>query len=169
MSFIDDHTQVSWVFLLKDKTNVYQTFVDFYKTIQTQFRTNIHILHNDNGTKYFNKNLFNFLKHHSIIHKSICPYSPQQNGIAERKNYHILETTRALMLGGNVPKYHQDDVLLVATYLINRLPSRTLSYITPLKVLHDTYNLYYLKNNLPLHVFGCTFYVHLHHSSKLDP
>lgn len=58
---IDDHTRVSWVFLLKDKTEVYQTFIDFYKMILTQFDTKIQTLHTDDGTEYFNQPLSVFL------------------------------------------------------------------------------------------------------------
>ncbi|KAK4254159.1 hypothetical protein QN277_020331 [Acacia crassicarpa] len=169
ITFIDDHTRVSWVYLLKDKTEVYQTFLNFHSMIQTQFQTNIKILHTDNGTEYFNQALSSFLTANGIVHKSTCPNTPQQNGIAERKNRHILETARAIMFSSNVPKYHWDDAVLTATFLINRMPSKPLSYKTPLQLLHTYFNLPYLENTLPLRVFGCTSYVHLHHSNKLDP
>lgn len=77
--------------------------------------------------------------------------------------------TRALLFSSHFPKYHWDDAALTATFLINCLASRTLPFQTPLQVLHQTYNSSFLENNLPMRVFGCTTYVHLHHSSKLDP
>ena len=169
ITFIDDHTRVCWVYLLKEKNEVSQIFIDFYTMIQTQFHTKIKILHTDNGTEYFNNSLSSFLKNNGIIHKSSCPYSPQQNGIAERKNRHIIETARSLLLDAKVPKFYWGDAILTATFLINRMPSKPLSYKTPLQVLHNHYNSPYLENTLPLRVFGCTTYVHLHQTTKLDP
>ena len=73
--------------------------------VQTQFQTKISILHTDNGTEYFNELLGNLLKEKGIYHQSTCADTPQQNGIAERKNKHLLEVARAIMFSLNVPKY----------------------------------------------------------------
>ncbi|RVW34806.1 Retrovirus-related Pol polyprotein from transposon TNT 1-94 [Vitis vinifera] len=54
--------------------------------------------------------------------------TPQQNGTAERKNRHILETSRALLLGAMVPSCHWGDVVATAMYLINRMPSKILHF-----------------------------------------
>ena len=45
----------------------------------------------DNGKEYFNEHLGNFFEEKGILHQSTCPDTPQQNGIAERKNKHLLE------------------------------------------------------------------------------
>jgi hypothetical protein len=58
----------------------------------------------------------------------------QQNGVAKRKNRHLLEVTHFLMLDMHVPNTYWGNVLLTATYLINRMPSRALDFKTPLKV-----------------------------------
>ena len=137
--------------------------------IKNQFQANIQILHSDNGTEYFNKTLGEFLKNHGILHKSTCSNTPQQNGIAERKNRHILEVARALMINSNVPKIFWGDAVLTATYLIHRMPSRVLNYITPLTKFKEFYPLSYLENNLPLKIFGCTSFVHQQNSNKLAP
>ena len=169
ITFIDDHTRMSWLYLLKDKTEVCQTFINFHNMVQTQFQTKIKILHTDNGTEYVNHTLSNFLTKNGILHKSTCPSTPQQNGIAERKNRHILETARAIMFESKVPKYYWVDAVLTATFLINRMPSKPLSFKTPLEMLHEHFHLSYLENKLPLKVFGCTCYVYISHSNKLDP
>ena len=65
-------------------------------------------------------------------HETSCPQTPQQNGVAEHTNRHILEITRALLIATNVPKRFWADVVVTAVYLLNRLPSRVLDYKTPL-------------------------------------
>ena len=108
MTFIDDHTRVCWVYLMEKKSEVeqrFQDFQDFFNMIKNQFNTTIGILRSDNGTEYFNKYLSTFLVTNGIIHQFSCRDTPQQNGVAERKNRHLLEVTRAIMFSMNVPKY----------------------------------------------------------------
>lgn len=59
--------------------------------------------------------------------------------------------------------------MLMDTFLINRIPSKPLSYRTPLQVLSEHFDRPYLENNLHLIVFGCVRYVHINDCSKLDP
>ncbi|CAL9245665.1 unnamed protein product, partial [Arabidopsis halleri] len=83
-----------------------------------------------------------------------CPYTPQQNGVAERKNRHLMEVTRSMMFHTHVPKRFWGDAVLTACYLINR---------TPTKVLHDKSPFEVLNKNKPifdhLRVFGCVCFV----------
>lgn len=90
---------------MKEKSEVEHIFTDFYKMIETQFQTKISILRTDNGTEYFNNTLENFLIEKGILHQSTCPDTPEQNGIAERKNKHLLEIARAMMFYMHIPKY----------------------------------------------------------------
>ena len=83
VSFIDDHTRVSWVFLLKDKSDVAMVFKNFYAMVLTQFQIPIKIFRSDNGKEFFNNVLGNFFSEKGIVHQSSCSYTPQQNGVAE--------------------------------------------------------------------------------------
>ena len=61
VSFIDDCTRVTWIFLMKDKSEVFHLFVKFYRMIQTQFESPIKRLRSNNGKEYVNQNLSKFL------------------------------------------------------------------------------------------------------------
>ncbi|CAH9105932.1 unnamed protein product, partial [Cuscuta epithymum] len=171
ITFIDDHTRKTWIYLLKEKSEAAETFKRFYSMIQTQFQSQIQVLRTDNGKEYFNKILGNFLIQQGIIHHSSCVDTPQQNGIAERKNRHLLEVTRALMFSMNVQKRFWGEALLHAAYLINRMPSKILGYQTPLKTLQTFFPHNKIFTELPHKVFGCISFVHNHaiNRSKLDP
>jgi hypothetical protein len=154
---------------MKDKSEVSNIFQCFSKMIETQFDTKISILRSDNGTEYFNKNLKEFSQHKGIQQQSTYPSTPQQNGTAERKNRHLLEVARAIMFESNVPKFLWGDDVLTTSYLINRMPTRVLNYLTPLNVFKNLFPTCRLHADLPLKVFGCTVFMHTPNSrSKLD-
>lgn len=85
ITFIDDHTRLTWVYLLKHNSETHNVFRTFHMMIQTQFQASIRILRTDNGTEYFNSVLGPYLSQNGIIHQSSCVDTPQQNGVAERK------------------------------------------------------------------------------------
>lgn len=166
VTFIDDFSRVTWVYLLKSKSEVFESFKDFHMLVTTQFSAHIKILRSDNGTEYMSHTMTNYLISHGILHQTSCVGTPQQNGLAERKNRDLLEKTRAIMLQMNVPKCFWSHGILTATYLVNRLPSRVLDFKCPLEVLQDKApDLSHLK------IFGCTCFVHVPtgHRDKLDP
>ena len=162
---------MTWVYLLREKFETSQIFKNFHKMIQTQFQTHIQTLRINNGKEYFNSILGDYLLENGIIHQSSYVDTPQENGVSERKNRHLLEVVRALMFTMNVPKYLWGDAILAATYLINRLPSRPINFETPLFVLTKSYSQVSTSNALPLKTFGCTTFVHIHdhNRNKHDP
>ncbi|XP_026445334.1 uncharacterized protein LOC113345900 [Papaver somniferum] len=94
----DDWSRATWIYLLKSKTEVSSVFADFHCMIRNQFDAQVTIFRSDNGTEFV-KGLFpGYLRSHGIIHQTSCVGTSQQNGVAERKLRHILETTRALMI-----------------------------------------------------------------------
>jgi len=96
-----------------------------------------------------------------ILHQTTCPYSPQQNGVVERKNRHMLEVTRSLLVDGNVPSYLWGEAVRSTIYLIIQTPSSVLNFRRPLNVLFDHCILPSIVS-LPPHIFGCVIYVYLH-------
>ncbi|CAL2255065.1 unnamed protein product [Prunus armeniaca] len=85
VTFIDDCTRMTWVSLLKTKGEVSSRFQQFYQMVETQFHARIQVLRSDNGGEFLNHDLNQFLQDHGVIHKRSCPYTPQQNGVAERR------------------------------------------------------------------------------------
>lgn len=111
-----------------------------------------------------------FIIDHGLLHQTTCPYTPQQNGVAERKNRTLLEITRALMIESHVPVHFWPEAIATATYLTNRLPTKPLNYDTPLDIL-ETHVPIPSSHSLPPRVFGCIVYVHLQKGvrTKLEP
>ena len=106
-----------------------------------------------------------------ILHQSTCSNTLEHNGIVEHKNKHLLEVARAMMFYMNIPKYLWGDAILIASYLINKIPTKVLKYTTPLECLKKVFPKSRINSELPLKIFGCTAYVHIPKRlrSKLDP
>ena len=142
---------------MKTRAGLFSIFQKFHVEIRTQFNTYIHILRSDNAKKYFSTPFSSFMSSHGILHQSSCAYTPQQNGVAERKNRHLVETARTLLLPHKVPQRFWGDVILAACYLINRMPSFVLHNQIPHSILLPNLPLFYL----PPRVFGCVCFVHI--------
>jgi transposase InsO family protein len=136
---------------MRHKDEVFPCFKKFYALVQNQFNVQIQAIRTDNGTEYVNKIFGAFMSEQGILHQTSCPDTPQQNGVAERKNRHILEVARALMFTMNVPKFLWSEAVLTATYLINRTPLRVTGMKSPCELI--------LKDNtfvVPPKLFRCT-------------
>nr|CAN72663.1 hypothetical protein VITISV_031849 [Vitis vinifera] len=157
VTFIDDYSRCTWLFLMKNRAELFSIFQKFYTEIQTQFNISIRVLRSDNAREYFSAQFTSFMSHHGILHQSSCAHTPQQNGVAERKNRHLVETARTLLLHSHVPFRFWGDAVLTACYLINRMPSSVLHDQIPHSLLFPDQPLYFL----PPRVFGCTCFVHI--------
>uniref|UniRef100_A0A2N9HKE0 Integrase catalytic domain-containing protein n=1 Tax=Fagus sylvatica TaxID=28930 RepID=A0A2N9HKE0_FAGSY len=167
VTFIDDHSRLTWVYVLKDRSQLFATFQSFYAEISNQFNAKLLAFRTDNAREYTESSFQEFLTSRGIIHQTSCVRTPQQNGIAERKNGPILAIARALMLQMHVPKSFWADAVLTATYLLNRMPSRVLKGKSPFEILFADKSPF----SVPLKVFGCVSFVHNLNPSrdKLDP
>ncbi|XP_071921648.1 retrovirus-related Pol polyprotein from transposon RE1 isoform X2 [Coffea arabica] len=164
VTFIDDYSRFTWIYFLRTKAEVFTVFQTFVAYIETQFSTTIKIFQSDNGGEYVSHNFQAFLQHKGILSQRSCPYTPQQNGVAERKNRHLLDIVRTLLLQSTMPSKFWVEALTTAVYLINRLPSQQLGFDSPYYRLFGVHPDYHM-----LHPFGCVCFVHLppHERHKL--
>ena len=103
MLLVDDYSKYNWLFPLKSKYEAFHTFVIFKSYVENSIGNKIKTLRTDSGGE-FNSNVFNsFLRTHGILHQLTCPHTPKQNGCAERKQRHLVETARTLFVASKVP------------------------------------------------------------------
>ena len=91
VTFIDDSSRYCYVYLIKTKDEVFENFKVFKTKVENQLERKIKILRSDRGGEYTLSNLTSFCEKHGIIHEVTPPYSPQSNGVAERKNRNSYE------------------------------------------------------------------------------
>ncbi|XP_019085689.1 PREDICTED: uncharacterized protein LOC109126515 [Camelina sativa] len=95
------------------------------------------VLRSDNGGEYTSHKFKEHLTKHGILQQTTCPYKSQQNGVAERKNRHLMEVARSMMFHTNVTKRFWGDAVMTACYLINRTPTRVLNDLSPFECLES--------------------------------
>lgn len=76
-----------------------------------------------------------FCHSNGLVHQTTWPYTPEQNGVSERKNQTLLETARAMLIESKTPRQFWPEAIAASVYLANRLPSSILDLKTPLEVL----------------------------------
>ena len=166
VSFIDDCTRYTWVYLMKRRSDFLGIYRHFRALIKTQHSAVIKCFRCDLGGEYTSNDFAQLLASDGTIHQSSCTDTPQQNGVAERKHRHIVETARSLLLSAQVPSVFWGEAVLTAVYVINRIPTALNSGVSPFQKLYG-----HQPNYSALRVFGCTCFVLRPHveRNKLGP
>lgn len=134
--FEDDYSKMVFVYILKTKDQVFESFKNFKTLVEKQKGVSIKCLRSDGGGEFCSKEFENFLTKNGIIHQKTNSYTPQQNGISERMNRTIMEKTRCLMFDANFDNRFWAEAVNTAAYLRNRTGTSGLSGKTPFEVWH---------------------------------
>ncbi|KAG7565310.1 Integrase catalytic core [Arabidopsis suecica] len=162
---IDDYSRYMWSLLLKEKSEAFERFKKFKALVEQETGFKIGTLRTDRGGEFTSQEFQSFCDVSGIQRHLTAPYSPQQNGVVERRNRTLLEMTRSILKHMKVPNYLWGEAVRHATYLINRVGTRTLITQTPYEAFKGK------KPNIShLRVFGCICYAKTdsQHLKKLD-
>ncbi|KAK1432520.1 hypothetical protein QVD17_09417 [Tagetes erecta] len=164
--FIDDFSRFTWFYPLKTKTDFYVVLPAFIKLVQTQCSRKIKTFQSDGGGEFVNHTVRKIFEENGTFHRYSCPHTPQQNGRAERKHRHIVETGLAMLFNAHVPASFWVDAFTSATYIINRVPTPLLENKSPFQILFDQ-----LPNYSNFRVYGCRVFPYLrdYAKHKLEP
>ncbi|GJW76150.1 zinc finger, CCHC-type containing protein, partial [Tanacetum coccineum] len=166
VTFTDDFSRYGYVYLLKHKHEVFETFKVFQKEVENQLGKTIKSLRFDRGGEYMSQEFLDHLKDHEIIAHRTPPYTPQHNGVSERRNKTLLDMVRSMMCQTTLPKSFWDYALETAARILNMVPTKKVEK-TPYEVWHgQAPKLSYLK------VWGCEALVKrdtLTKPDKLEP
>ena len=94
---VDDFSRFTWVFFVHDKSEVKDVLKTFIRRAQNEYDVKIKKIRSDNGSEFKNTQVEEFLDEEGIKHEFSAPYSPQQNGVAERKNRTLIEMARTML------------------------------------------------------------------------
>ena len=124
--------------------------------IENQSGCTIQMLRSDNGKEYTSNKFNQFCEEAGIEHQLTSPYTPQQNGVNERKNITIVEMTRCLMHEKGLPKEYWAEAINIVVFLLNRLPTKAVDGKTPFEAWYG-----FKLNMKNLKIFGCLCFTHV--------
>ena len=151
MTFIDDKTRYIWVYIIKNKSDVFSKFCEWKKEVENQFGHRVKTLRTDNGGEYMSHQFEQYLKSEGVRHEHTIPKCPEQNGTAERLNRTLIEMVRAMLADSKLDKCFWAEALSTAVYLRNRCPTRPIEHMTPYEALFGE-----RPKVDHLRIFGCT-------------
>ncbi|KAL3498699.1 hypothetical protein ACH5RR_041431 [Cinchona calisaya] len=163
--FVDDFSQYTWIYLMHHMSDLSAIYREFADMIKTQFSRTIKILRTDNVMEYKEHSFLDFFHQNgTVVHRS-CPGTSSQNGRAERKHRHILDTIRALLISASCSEQLWGEAALTAVYTINRVSSSVINNQTPYERLFQS-----TPDYTQLKIFGCACFVLLqpHEHHKLE-
>lgn len=123
---VDNFSRFCWFYPLKLKSNFYQVFLMFQTVVENLFNHKISMFQCDGGGEFVSQAFFSHLAKCGIKQLISCPYTPQQNGIAERKHRHITELGLSMLFDSKVPLKYWVEAFFIANFISNLLPSSSL-------------------------------------------
>ncbi|KAJ4744662.1 Gag-Pol polyprotein [Rhynchospora pubera] len=127
ITFIDDYTRFGHVYLISHKSDALGCFQKYLAMVENQQNGLVKALRTDRGREYLSDQFKSLCDEKGIVHQLTTPYTPQQNGVAERRNRTLLEMVRSMMAQASLPISYWGDALLTATYVLNRVPSKSVA------------------------------------------
>eukprot|EP00253_Pinus_taeda_P028517 PITA_28517 len=156
LTFIDDFTRKTWVYFLKNNSEVFEKIRNFKALVENQSGLHIKVLRIDRGGEYISKEFLRFSRENGIHKQFTTRYTPQQNGVAERKNRTIMDMARSMLKAKHLPNDYWAEAIHCAVYILNRCPTKGVMN----KVLEEAWS--GRKQGVThMNFFGCVAYAHI--------
>lgn len=166
VTFIDDFSRKTWIYFITHKSQVLEKFKIFVQLVETTTGKLVKTLRTDNGGEYTSKDFYAFCSSKGITREMPPPYTPERNGVAERRNRSLLDITRCLLIDNALPGHLWGEAVKAAGDILNLRSTKQHPARTPQELFYGT------KPSVShLRIFGSPVFVHIpkNSRSKLDP
>ncbi|GAA0171472.1 transmembrane signal receptor [Lithospermum erythrorhizon] len=156
LTFIDDYSRKGWVYLLANKSEALEQFKYFKAMVENETNANIKCLRTDRGGEYTSTDFTEYCKLMGIKRQLTTAYTPQQNGVAKRRNRTVMNMVRTMISGKKMPKVFWTEAIVWKFHLLNRCPTVSVDNMTPQQACSG------LKPAVDhLRIWGCIAHVHI--------
>lgn len=150
---VDDNSRFMWVALLRSKDEALESFQKISKRAEAEANRKVKALRTDRGGEFNSKRFAAYCDERGMMHYLTAPYSPQQNGVVERRNQTIVSMAQSLLKSKDMPGTLWGEAVSTAVYILNRSPTKSVQGKTPYEAWHGRKpNIHHLRT------FGCVAY-----------
>ncbi|KAK3133143.1 hypothetical protein QOZ80_6AG0532910 [Eleusine coracana subsp. coracana] len=161
---VDDLSRYMWVMVLGSKGEAADAIRRAQAAAEAECGRKLRVLRTDNGGEFTAAEFAAYCAEEGIQRHYSAPYSPQQNGVVERRNQTVVGMARALLKQRGMPAVFWGEAVVTAVYILNRSPTKALDGKTPYEAWHGR-----KPTVFHLRTFGClAFAKELGHIGKLD-
>ncbi len=154
-TFVDDYSRLSYVVPLVHKSEVTGAIRDTLVKWENQTGGSLKSVRTDRGGEYVNQKLDAFFRHRGVQHQTTAPYTPEQNGVAERLNRTLMERVRAMLFDNKLDDNLWAEAAKTASHIRNRSPANQ-SAQTPWELFYGS-----RPNVSGMRVFGAKAHAHV--------
>lgn len=156
LCFTCDFSRIRMVYFLKEKSETAKKVAEMLQIIKNQRGRSVKIFQCDGGMEFDNSEVRKLMKSNGVTLAITNPYTPQQNGCAERTNRTVVDLARTMLLAKNLPKYLWAEAVNTAVYTLNHTGPSSIDGKTPVELFTGK------STRLEkFHVFGTECYVHV--------
>jgi IS30 family transposase len=133
---VDDYSRYMWLELLTSKDDAYKCFRKIKALAETESGVRLKAFRSDRGGEFNSLEFKEYYDEQGVKHFTMAPYTPQQNGVVERRNRTVVEMARCLLKSKGLPTEFWGEAVSIAVYLLNRAPTKSLQGKTPYEAWH---------------------------------
>ena len=122
---VDDFSRYMWIELLRSKAEALLSLKKIKQRAETENEGKLKAIRTDRGGEFNSATFTIFCNEQGIKHYTTTPYSPQQNGVVERRNQSVVEMARCMLKSKRMPQKYWGEAVTTAVYLLNRSPTKS--------------------------------------------
>nr|GEX62198.1 retrovirus-related Pol polyprotein from transposon TNT 1-94 [Tanacetum cinerariifolium] len=129
--FTDDYSRMRWVYFLQLKSETFENFKKFKALVEKHSGKDLKVLRTDHGGEFISKEFAAFCNEEGIKRELTAPYTPEQNGVADRKNRTVVEMARSMLKSKELTDNFWAEGVAAAVYLLNISSTKSVWNMTP--------------------------------------
>ncbi|WVZ79350.1 LOW QUALITY PROTEIN: hypothetical protein U9M48_026940 [Paspalum notatum var. saurae] len=151
---VDDTTRFMWLRLLSSKDEAPEAIKHFQAKVEAETGNKLKVLRTDRSGEFTSVEFGRYCADEGVERHLTAPYSPQQNGVVERRNQTIVGMARSMLKAKKMPVEFWGEAVNTAVFILNRAPTKSLKGMTPFEAWHGR------KPDVSfMHTFGCIGHV----------
>ncbi|KAH7845363.1 hypothetical protein Vadar_001167 [Vaccinium darrowii] len=162
---VNDFSRYIWLVLLSSKDEAVGAIMKFQSGVEVETGRKLRALRTDRGGEFTSVTFGEYCAEKGVQRQLTAPYSPQQNGVVERRNRSVMAMARCLLKAKAMPSTFWGEAVSTAVFILNRSPTKALQGVTPYEAWHGKKPAVHF-----MRTFGCIAHVKVTrpHTKKLD-